>query len=277
MTSSIKLSKQEIHETEFIVKGYSTGANSNKICNNLTNEICGVEWFLSTTEPLSTLVVEKELKTSDLLIVITDINKEGEIENSLLIANTARNLDILVLVFTLSATEFLSEKNDTLTSKQKELSKITNIIRLEDNVHIPYLFTETKFSPLTMNLLWKVSAIVELITIKGLICVDYSDIKWALRNKGWCQTFFGYGEGNNKTSQSLKDVTDQLSKQLLKKVKGIIITLFAGLDIELDEFEQIVNKFKNIVNDEDDTQVIIGVIVDPNLTNKRVLCTYVSG
>jgi len=276
MTSSAKLVEQETPEDSLIIKAYCSGANSNNICNSLTTEVYGVDWFLGTPEPLSPQNFENDLTNTDLLIIIADLNDKSEVTKSLLMAQIALKYDIIILLFSTSAIPFHLGNKSALTHKLKVLSEISIIIQLDDSVLVPYFFTGSNFSVITKNLLWKVRAIIELITIQGFVCIDYNDIRWALRNKGLCHPFFGHGEGKDKTALALSDILTKIPKQTLSDAKGVIITLFAGLDIKIDEFELVGNKLIGLVNDDEDIFVVSGVILDEDLADKIVICACVS-
>ena len=56
-----------------------------------------------------------------------------------------------------------------------------------------------------------------------------------------------------------------------------IITLFVGQDIALEDLDEIHNEFMCEANDASNALIIVGVVLDPGLLDKRVISIVVSG
>ena len=119
-----------------------------------------------------------------------------------------------------------------------------------------------------------VEGISEIITVPGLINVDFADVKAVMTNGG--RSFMALGEGRGK-SAAKEAVTAALSNPLfdtpLEGASGILFNIKGGRDLELGQ----VHEAAAIIKDASRSQanVIFGVMQDPKW-KKRVSITLVA-
>jgi len=275
-TISVPDQPNDMYAEDFIVKAYSAGVNSNQICYGLTDEVYGVQWQLSKSVPFSKKGFEEQVTNCDLLVIVADLSDECELENSYLMASIGEVLGILVLIFT---TNRLNEDSDDICSssiKQSQLFKITSAFQIHEERLSPSVFPNKNYKALTINLLWKLKAIVEIVSLQSVIGVDYSDIRCCLNHKGICQSFFGVGQGGDTVSKAITDLNRKLSSELLSNAKGVIITLFTGLDIHIAGIEKIYDDVMIMKVNREDSLVVFGVVVEPELNDAKAISIMVS-
>lgn len=120
-----------------------------------------------------------------------------------------------------------------------------------------------------------VKGISDLINIRGLINLDFADIRTVMSNKGLALMGTGSAKGENRAVMA---ATQAISSPLLENVKidgatGIIINVTGGSDLslyEVDEASQLITEAAS-----EDAEVIFGAVIDPNL-NDEVRVTVIA-
>ncbi|MBY0553817.1 cell division protein FtsZ [bacterium] len=120
-----------------------------------------------------------------------------------------------------------------------------------------------------------VKGISDLINIRGLINLDFADIRTVMQNKGLALMGTGSAKGENR---AIEAATQAISSPLLENVKidgatGIIINVTGGSDLSLYE----VNEASQLITEaaSEDAEVIFGAVIDPNL-NDEVRVTVIA-
>jgi cell division protein FtsZ len=120
-----------------------------------------------------------------------------------------------------------------------------------------------------------VKGISDLINIRGLINLDFADIKTVMQNKGLALMGTGTGRGENR---AIEAATQAISSPLLENVKidgatGIIINVTGGSDLSLYEVDQASQLITDAASE--DAEVIFGAVIDPTL-NDEVRVTVIA-
>jgi cell division protein FtsZ len=120
-----------------------------------------------------------------------------------------------------------------------------------------------------------VQAIAEVITVPGLINLDFADVKTIMKDAGPAWMSIGRGTGQNRATDAAKqalaspllDVSMQGAKRVLFNVSGDNLTLYE-VNSAADVIRQAVDPNAN---------VIFGVVMDPNLGNDIRLTMIATG
>lgn len=122
-----------------------------------------------------------------------------------------------------------------------------------------------------------VKGISDLINIRGLINLDFADIRTVMQNKGLALMGTGFGRGENR---AIEAATQAISSPLLENVKingatGIIINVTGGPDLSLYE----VNEAAQLIIDSasEDAEVIFGAVIDNSLTDEIRVTVIATG
>lgn len=126
-------------------------------------------------------------------------------------------------------------------------------------------------------LLQAVKGISDLINIRGLINLDFADIRTVMSNKGLALMGTGSAKGDNRAVEA---ATQAISSPLLENVRidgatGIIINVTGGPDLSLYE----VNEASMLITEaaSEDAEVIFGAVIDPNLTDEVRVTVIATG
>lgn len=126
-------------------------------------------------------------------------------------------------------------------------------------------------------LLQAVKGISDLINIRGLINLDFADIRTVMANKGLALMGTGSAKGENRAVEA---ATQAISSPLLENVKidgatGIIINVTGGSDLSLYE----VNEASTLITEaaSEDAEVIFGAVIDPNIQDEVRVTVIATG
>lgn len=120
-----------------------------------------------------------------------------------------------------------------------------------------------------------VQAIAEVITVPGMINLDFADVKTIMKDAGPAWMSIGRGTGQNRATDAAKqalaspllDVSMQGAKRVLFNISGANLTLYE-VNNAADVIRQAVDPNANI---------IFGVVMDPNLGNDVRLTMIATG
>ena len=120
-----------------------------------------------------------------------------------------------------------------------------------------------------------VKGISDLINIRGLINLDFADIKTVMQNKGLALMGTGSAKGENRAVEA---ASQAISSPLLENVKingatGIIINVTGGSDLSLYEVDEAAQLIINSASEE--AEVIFGAVID-NTLNDEIRVTVIA-
>lgn len=125
-------------------------------------------------------------------------------------------------------------------------------------------------------LLRGVQGISDIITIPGLINVDFADVKSVMQASGSALMGIGRGQGEGRAVDAAKTAIDsQLLETSINGASGVIVNITGGPDMTLHE----VTDATNIINSAvlDDAKVIIGAVVDEKIQGEIQITVIATG
>ncbi|OHQ53336.1 cell division protein FtsZ [Corynebacterium sp. HMSC070H05] len=109
-----------------------------------------------------------------------------------------------------------------------------------------------------------VQGITNLITIPGMINVDFADVRSVMADAGSALMGVGSARGENRVMTATEQaINSPLLETTMEGAKGVLISVAGGSDLGLME----VNNAASIVEEkaDDDANIIFGTIIDDNL------------
>lgn len=126
-------------------------------------------------------------------------------------------------------------------------------------------------------LLQAVKGISDLINVRGLINLDFADVRTIMNNKGMAIMGAGESSGDNRATEAAKQA---ISSPLLESVsidgaKGVIINITGGKNLSLHE----VHEASLIVTDKaaEDAEIIFGAVVDSKMRDSVRVTVVATG
>lgn len=227
-------------------------------------------------------IVEK-LEGSDMVFVTAGMGGGTGTGGAPIVAKIARELGALTIGVVTRPFAFEGKKR----SKHAE----GGLQELKDNVDTLIVIPNQKLlsisgdkTPLTETfkkadevLLQAVKGISDLINIRGLINLDFADIRTVMQAKGMALMGTGYARGENRAVQA---ATAAISSPLLENVRingatGIIINVTGGPDLSLYE----VNEASTLVTEAaaEDAEIIFGAVIDETMKEEVRVTVIATG
>jgi len=119
-------------------------------------------------------------------------------------------------------------------------------------------------------------AIADLITVPGLINLDFADIKTVMSNAGSALMGVGEAEGENKIEKAVQDAVDSpLIEVNIEGARGVLINVTGGPDITMAEIEQAAKTITE--RTAPDANIIFGATIDNDLKGKVKISVIATG
>jgi cell division protein FtsZ len=111
-----------------------------------------------------------------------------------------------------------------------------------------------------------VQAISEVITVPGMINLDFADVKAVMKDAGPAWMSIGHGTGKNRACDAAKEaLASPLLDVSINGSKGVLFNVVGGPDISLFEVNEAAEVIRAAVDP--DANIIFGVASDPNMTS----------
>ena len=126
-------------------------------------------------------------------------------------------------------------------------------------------------------LLKATKGISDLVTVPGLVNLDFADVKAVMSNRGNALMGTGRASGPNR---SLEAAEAAVASPLLEDVsiagaEGVLVNITGGRDLTLHEVHEAASVVTNAAGD--DANVIFGAVIDPNLDGELVITVIATG
>ncbi|MFA5185890.1 MAG: cell division protein FtsZ [Patescibacteria group bacterium] len=121
-----------------------------------------------------------------------------------------------------------------------------------------------------------VQGISELITVPGLINVDFADVRAIMSNRGSALMGIGRGSGENRSAEAAKSaIASPLLEVSIDGAKGILFTITGGSNLAMFE----VSEAAKVITQSADpsAKVIFGAIIDEGLKDEVKVTVIATG
>ena len=121
-----------------------------------------------------------------------------------------------------------------------------------------------------------VQGITDMITLPGLINLDFADVRTVIRGAGAALLGIGYASGANRAEEAaLAAISSPLLETPIDGARGILLGITGGPDLSLSE----INRAARVVAEAADPEanIIFGATVDPELEGKVWVTVVAAG
>ncbi|HWD69094.1 MAG TPA: cell division protein FtsZ [Solirubrobacteraceae bacterium] len=149
--------------------------------------------------------------------------------------------------------------NEKLLSVVERRASLTDALREADNV-----------------LRQGVQGITDLITIPGLINLDFADVRTIMRDAGSALMGIGSSSGENRAGEAAKEaISSPLLEESVEGANGILLNITGGSDLGLFE----VNEAAEIVQSAADSNanIIFGAVIDDSMSDEVRVTVIATG
>lgn len=203
------------------------------------------------------------------------------------IARVSKEMDILTVgIVTIPFRFEGARKIDQALDGVEEMSKHVDALLVINNERLREIYPEMTvldaFGKADDTLSVAAKSIAEIITIHGLINLDFNDVKTVLMNGGVAIMSTGYGEGEGRVKKAIDDALNSplLNDNDVFNSKKILLNIsFCG---QSDGHAELMMEEMNDVNDfiakfDSDFELKWGLATDPELGNKVKVTILATG
>lgn len=121
-----------------------------------------------------------------------------------------------------------------------------------------------------------VRAISEVVTVPGLVNLDFADVRTIMRDAGPCQLSIGYGNGQNRVVEAARAaISSDLLEVPIDGATGVLYVVAGPSDLTLSEVSQAADVIDAALDEE--AMVIFGVTLDPKLRDDVAITLVATG
>lgn len=121
-----------------------------------------------------------------------------------------------------------------------------------------------------------VQGISDLIVVPGLINLDFADVCTIMRDKGLAHMGIGYGTGDNKALEAVKQaVASPLLETTIEGATGILINVKGGGDLTQDDISEATALVQEVVDEK--CNIIFGTSMDDNMRDEVEITLIATG
>ncbi len=121
-----------------------------------------------------------------------------------------------------------------------------------------------------------VQAISEVITVPGLINLDFADVKTVMKDAGPAWMSIGTGSGKSRAVDAAREaLASTLLDVSIEGSRGVLFNVVGGSSLTLFEVNEAADVIKQAVDPE--ANIIFGVAYDPNMDNELRITLIATG
>lgn len=140
----------------------------------------------------------------------------------------------------------------------------------------PKTTVENAFKMADSVLYHGVQAISEVITVPGMINLDFADVRSIMKDAGPAWMSVGTGSGKDRATQAAKEaLSSPLLEASIEGATGIMYNVVGGTSLTLFEVNQAATLIKQMAHSE--ANIIFGVVQDPTMDDEVRITLIATG
>ncbi len=226
--------------------------------------------------------IREALKDADMVFVTCGLGGGTGTGASPIVAEIARDIGALTVAVVTKPFSFEGVQRKNLAERgYSELAdKVDTIITIPNDKLLQVIDKKTSlldaFMVVDEILQQGVQGIAELITVPGLINVDFADVKAVMSNAGSALMGIGRASGENKAIEAAKAaINSPMLEMNIEGAGGILFTITGGDNLGMSE----VNEAAKIItaSAEEESKIIFGTVIDKNMKDEIKITVVATG
>lgn len=226
--------------------------------------------------------ITKALQGSDMVFVTAGMGGGTGTGAAPIVAECAREIGALTVGVVTKPFTFEGKRRRTQADKGVEMltSKVDTIIVIPNDKLLQVVDKKTPLNEAFRTaddvLRQGIKGISDLITVPGLINLDFADVKTIMTNQGEALMGIGVGEGENRAVDAAKmAINSPLLETSIEGAKGILLNITGSSDLSLFE----INEAAEIISEAADPEanIIFGSVIDENLGDRVQITVVATG
>lgn len=262
------LAEHKIQIGEKLTKGLGAGANP-EIGRNAALE--------------SVEQIKEALEGADMVFITAGMGGGTGTGSAPVVAQVAREMGALTVGVVTKPFYFEGRRRlEQADDGTRELSEaVDSIITIPNDRLLQLAAKKASFSDMLKKadevLYYAVKGIADLITVHGLINLDFADVKAAMSSSGMALMGTGIASGESRAKEAaMKAITSPLLEDVsIEGAKGVLINITCGPDMLIDE----VSEAADIIYKEahDDAEIFFGTVFDPDAGDEMRITVIATG
>ncbi|MBI4812231.1 cell division protein FtsZ [Candidatus Falkowbacteria bacterium] len=222
------------------------------------------------------------LKDTDMVFVTCGLGGGTGTGAAPIVAEIARDLGALTVAVVTKPFSFEGAQRKNIAERgfMELADKVDTIITIPNDKLLQVIDKKTSlldaFGVVDEVLRQGVQGIAELITVPGLINVDFSDVKAVMANAGSALMGIGQASGENKAIEAAKAaVNSPLLEISIEGARGILFTITGGPNLAMNE----VNEAAKVItaSADEDAKIIFGAVINDKMKDEVKVTVVATG
>jgi len=228
-------------------------------------------------------VIKEVLADSDMVFVTAGMGGGTGTGAAPVIAQVAKDLGALTVAVVTKPFFFEGKRRSQLAEQGiKNLKKVVDsIITIPNDRLLSLAAKKAAFVEMLKKadevLYYAVKGISDLITVPGLINLDFADVKAVMAEMGLAMMGTGIGQGEGRAKEAaMKAVTSPLLEDVsIDGAKGILMNVSCGPDLSVDE----ISEAASIIHDaaDEDAKIYFGAVIDESIGDELRITVIATG
>jgi cell division protein FtsZ len=226
--------------------------------------------------------IREALKDADMVFITCGLGGGTGTGASPIVAEIARDMGALTVAVVTKPFGFegAHRKNIAERGLMELADKVDTIITIPNDKLLQVVDKKTSLLDAFMIvgdvLRQGVQGIAELITVPGLINVDFADVKAVMSSAGSALMGMGQASGENKAIEAAKQaINSPLLELSIDGARGILFTITGGPSLGMNEVHEAAKVITASADEE--AKIIFGAVIDPKLKDEIRITVVATG
>ena len=226
--------------------------------------------------------IKSALKGSDMVFVTCGLGGGTGTGAAPVVASIARELGALTVGVVTRPFSFEGQSRSKKASEGYDDLKanVDTLITIPNDRILSIIDRKTPltdaFSVVDEVLRQGVQGIADLITLHGLINVDFADVKSIMKEAGTALMGIGYGAGENRAIEAAKAAIESpLLEQSIRGAHGILFNITGGNDLSMYEIDEAAKVITEAADSE--ANIIFGAVINEHYNGEMKITVIATG
>lgn len=227
-------------------------------------------------------LIKDAIKGADMVFVTCGLGGGTGTKGSSVVASLAREIGALTVGVVTKPFSFEGERRKRVAEEGLDLlhDKVDTLITIPNDRLLQIIDRKTSlleaFGIVDDVLRQGIQSISDLITVHGLINVDFADVKTVMANAGSALMGIGRGSGDNRAIDAAKQaINSPLLELSINGAKGVLFNVTGGQDLGMFEIDEAAKVITQAADPQ--ANIIFGSVIDPTISNEIRITVIATG
>jgi len=230
----------------------------------------------------STEEIRASIEGADMVFITAGMGGGTGTGAAPVIADIAKEMGILTVAVVTKPFAFEGHRRKTQADEGLEnlKNKVDTLITIPNDKILSIIDKKTPiteaFTVVDDVLRQGVQGIADLITVHGMINVDFADVKAVMENAGSALMGIGYGTGENRAVEAAKAAIESPLLELsIDGAKGVLFNITGGNDLSMFEVDEAARIITEAADSE--ANIIFGAVINDSYTGEVKITVVATG